>query len=153
VVVLVYNMVEADWKQTYVVDVFASDGGSHALALGSTLDDPLVLELSLLLDKIPLCGIVVAVVKLAVLDGTKLGLVLLGQDLTISDGLDSAVVVVLVNLLVYSSVDLLVDVGLNGLVGDSRSNSLVDCGVMLTRALGEVSESCLDLVHFVVCSV
>jgi hypothetical protein len=150
---LVNNVVETTWQQTNVVDMLASDGGSNTLALGGSFNNPLILELSLLLDKIPLGGIVVTVVKLAVLDGTKLGLVLLGQDLAISNGLDGAVVVVLVNLLVYSSVDLFVYVGLDNLVGDGRSNSLVDCGVMLSRAVGEVSESCLDLVHFGVCGV
>jgi hypothetical protein len=131
-VLLANDMVVVDWKQPYVVNMFTSNGGCDALALCGSLYPPLVLELGLLLDKIPLGRVMVAVIKLTVLDGTKLSLVPLGEDLAVNDGLNSAVVVVLVNLLVYCSVDLLMLVRLDGLVGDSRSNSLVDCGVMVT---------------------
>jgi len=93
----------------------------------------------------------VAVVKLAVLYGTKLGGVCLGENLTVFDGLNSAVVVVLVNLLINGSVDFLVLVRLDSLVHYSRRNSLVNCCVMVTGLVGEVGESCLDFVHFDVC--
>jgi hypothetical protein len=132
----------------YVVHVFTSDRRCHTLALGSSLYAPLILELCLLLDKIPLGGVVVAVVELTVLDSTKLSLMLFGKNFTVDDGLNSAVVVVLVNLLVYGSVDFLVYMRLDGLVCDSRSNSLMDCGVMVARTVGEVGKSCLDFVHF-----
>jgi hypothetical protein len=128
--------------------MFTSDRRCNTLALCSSLYAPLVLELSLLLDKISLGGVMIAVVKLTVLNSTKLGLMLLGQDLTINDGLNSAVVVVLVDPLVYGSVDLLMYVRFDGLVGDSGSNSLVDCSVVMARTVGEVGKSCLDFVHF-----
>ena len=137
--------------KTYVVDVLAANGGGYALALCGALNAPLVLELGLLLHKVALGGVMVTVVELAVLNGTELGSVCLGEDLAVLDGLDCAVVVILVNLLVYSSVDLLMLVRLDGLVDDSRGNSLMDCGVVVTRLVGEVSESCLDLVHVEVC--
>jgi hypothetical protein len=131
-----------------VVHVFTSDRRCHTLALGSSLYAPLVLELCLLLDKIPLGGFMVAVVEFTMLDSAELGLMLFGKDLTVDNRLNSAVVVVLVNLLVYGSVDLLVYMRLDGLVGDSGSNSLMDCGVMVARTVGEIGESCLNFVHF-----
>jgi hypothetical protein len=137
--------------EIYVVDMFAADGGGHALALCGALNAPLVPELSLLLHKVTLGGVMVTVVKLAVLNGTELGSVCLGKNLAVLDGLDCAVVVILVDLLVYSSVDLLMLVRLNGLVDDSRGNGLMNCGVVVTRLVGEVGESCLDLVHVDVC--
>jgi len=131
-----------------VVDVFTSDRRCHTLALGGSLYTPLILELCLFLNKVPLRGVVVAVVEFTVLDSAKLSLMLLREDLTVNDGLNSAVVVILVDLLVYSGVDLFVYVRLDSLVGDSGSNSLMNCGVMVARTVGEVSESCLDFVHF-----
>jgi len=134
-----------------VVNMLSTDGGCYTLALGGTLNATLVPELRLLLNKVPLGRVVVAVVKLAVLYGTKLGGVCLRKNLTILDGLNSAVVVVLVNLLIDGSVDLFVLVRLNSLVDYSRCNSLVDCGVMVAGLVGEVGESCLDFVHVDVC--
>jgi len=131
-----------------VVDMFTTDSGRYTLALGSSVYTPLVPELSLLLNKIPLCGVMVAVIKLTVLYSTKFGLVLLWKNLAVHDGLDRTVVVILVDLLVNSSVDLLMYVRLDGLVGDGGSNSLVDRRVVMARTLGEVGESCLDFVHF-----
>jgi hypothetical protein len=52
-----------------VVDVLSANSGSNALAVGGVIDLPLVGKLGLLLDQVPLGGIVVAVVKLAVLNG------------------------------------------------------------------------------------
>jgi hypothetical protein len=134
-----------------VVDMLAPDGRRYTLAVGGALNSALVLKLSLLLNKIPLGRVVVTVVELAMLYGTKLGLVLLGKNLTVLDGLNSAVVVILVNLLVDGGVDLLMLVRLHSLVNNSGGNSLVDCGVMVTGLVGEVGESCFDLVHFDVC--
>jgi hypothetical protein len=151
VLIDVSNSLGIPSKETYVVDMLSANGGGYALALGGTLNAPLVLELGLLLNKIPLGGVVVTMVKLAVLNSTKLGSVCLWENLTVLDGLDSAVVMVLVNLLVYRSVDLLMLMRLDGLVSDSRGNGLVHCGVVVTRLLGEVGERCLDLVHFDVC--
>lgn len=122
------------------MDVLSANGGGYTLALCGALEAPLILELSLLLNKVSLGGIVVTVVKLAVLDATKFGGMLLGKNLTVLDWLNSAVVVVLVNLLVYRSVDLLMLVGLDGLMSDSGSNSLVHCGVVVTGLLGEVGK-------------
>jgi len=136
-----------------VVHVLAADGGSYALALCGSLNAPLIPELSLLLHQVPLDCVVVTVIELAVLDGTELGSVCLGEHLTVLDWLNSAVVVILVDLLVYCGVDLLVLVRLDRLVSDCGRNSLVDCGVMMTRAVGEVGESCLDFVHCDGCCV
>lgn len=115
-----------------VMHVFASDGGRDALALRGTLDEPLIFELRLFLNKIPLRGIVVTLIKFAVLNGTKLGRVLLWQDLAILNWLNSAVVVVLVDFLVYCCVDFLVLVRLDCLLSHRRSDSLVDGGVMVS---------------------
>jgi hypothetical protein len=134
-----------------VVDVLAANGGGYTLALCGTLNAPLVPELGLLLNKVPLGGVMVTVVKLAVLYGTELGGVCLGKNLAVLHGLNSAVVVVLVNFLVYSSVDLLMHMRLDNLVSNSWGNSLVNCGVMVTRLVGEVGKRCLDLVHVVGC--
>lgn len=138
--------------KTYVVDMLAANGGRYALALCGALNAPLVPELSLLLHKVALGGIMVTVVKFAVLNGTELGGVCLGKNFAVLDGLDCAVVVILVNLFVYSSVDLLMLVRLDGLVDHSRGNSLMDSGVVVTRLVSEVSESCLDLVHVDLCA-
>jgi hypothetical protein len=136
---------------TYMVNMLTTDRGRYTLALGSTLYSSLILELSLLLNKVPLCGVVVTVVKLTVLNRAELSRVCLGKHLTILNGLNSAMVVILVNLLVDGSVDLLMDVRLDCLVGNSRSYSLVNGGVMVTGLVSEVGKSCLDFVHFEMC--
>lgn len=130
-----------------VVDVLAADGSVGALAVGGSLNYTLVLEGGLLGSKVPLGGIGIPVVELAVLDGTKLGSVLLGKNLAVVDGLNSAVVVVLVNLLVNSGVDLLVNMRLDNLLLHCGRNSLVDSGVMVTRLGHEVADCCLSLLH------
>jgi len=145
------NLLLYDWLDglvDVVVHMFTSDGWCDALALGGSLYNALILELSLLLDKVPLGRVVIAVVKLAVLYGTKLSSVGLGKDLTVVNRLYCAVVVILVNLLVNSSVDLFVLVRLDGLVCYSWGNGLMDSGIMVTRLLGEVGEGCFDLIHF-----
>lgn len=133
---------------TYVVDVLASDSGGNTLAVCGLLNAPLVSKACLVINKRPLGCIGIAVVELAVLNSSKLGSVLLGENLTIQHRLDGAVVVILVNLLVDGCVDLLVYVGLDDLVLNSGGYSLVDSGVMVTRAAHEVGDSCLGLVHF-----
>ena len=130
-----------------VVDVLTANGSSGALAVCSGVYATLILEASLLVDEVPLGGVVVTVVELAVLDGTELSSVLLGKDLAVLDGLDCAVVVVLVNLLINSGLDLLVNVRLDNLVLNSGSNSFVDSGVMVSRLGHEVGDSCLSLIH------
>ena len=130
-----------------VVDVLTADSSSGALAVCGGIYTTLILEASLLVDKVPLSSVVVTVVELAVLNGTKLSSVLLGENLTVLDGLDCAVVVVLVNLLVNSGLNLLMNVRLDNLVLNSRSNSLVDSGVVVSRLGHEVGDSCLSLVH------
>lgn len=134
-----------------MVDVLTTNGGSDTLALCGALNSPLVPELSLLLNKVPLGAVMVAVVKFAVLDSTELSSMSLWKHLSVLDRLDSAVVVILVDFLVYRSVDLLMLMRLDGLVGNCRSNSLVDCGVVMTRTVGEISEGCLDFVHLDIC--
>jgi hypothetical protein len=142
-----------DGLMDVVVDVLTTDGSSSALAVRCSVYTTLILEACLLLDKAPLCRVVVTVVELAVLNGTELSSVLLRKNLAVLDRLNSAVVVVLVNLLVDSGLNLLVCVGLNNLVLNSRSNSLVDCGVVVSRLGHEVGDSCLGLVHCDVCCV
>ena len=130
-----------------VVDVLATDGSSLALAVGVSIYNALILELSLLLNKVALGSVVVAVIKLAVLDSAEFSSVLFRENLTILDGLNGAVVMVLVYLLIDRGLNLLVRVGLNDLVLDSGSNSLVDGCVVVSRLGHEVSDSCLGLIH------
>jgi hypothetical protein len=132
-----------------VVDVLASDSGCNALALRGSLYAPLILELGLLLYKVPLRGIVITVIKLAVLNGTELSDVLLWQNLAVLNWLNSTVVVILVNLLIHCCVDFLVLVGFDRLVNDRRGNSLVDGSIVVSRLAGEVGESGLDFIHVV----
>jgi len=69
------NLLLHDWLNglvNVVVHVFTSDGWRDTLALGSSFYNTLILELSLLLNKVPLGRVVIAVVKLAVLYGTEL---------------------------------------------------------------------------------
>lgn len=137
------NLLLYDWLDglmDVVVHMFTSDGWCDALALRGSLYNALILELSLLLNKVPLGGFVVAVVKLAVLYSTELSSVRLGKDFTIMNRLHCAVVVILMYLLVNSSVDLFVLVRLDGLVSYSWCNGLMDSGVMVTRLLGEIGE-------------
>ena len=142
------NSFRGVFSGTYVVDVLAADSGSNTLAVSGLLNAPLVGKACLVINKRPLGRIGVAVVELAVLNSSKLGSVLLGENLTIQHRLDCAVVVILVNLLVDGCVDLLVYVGLDNLVLNSGGYSLVDSGVMVTGAAHEVGDSCLGLVHF-----
>jgi hypothetical protein len=130
-----------------VVNVLTANGSSGALAVCGGIYATLILEASLLVNKVPLGSVVVTVVKLAVLNGTKLSSVLLGEDLAVLDGLDCAVVVVLVNLLVNSGLNLLVNVRLDNLVLDSRSNSLMDSCVVVSGLGHEVGNSSLSLIH------
>jgi len=136
-----------DGLMDVVVDVLATDGGSLALAVGVSIHNALVLELGLLLNKVALGSVMVAVVKLAVLDGAELSSVLFRKDLTILDGLNGTVVMVLVYLLIDRGLNLLMRVGLDDLMLDSRSNSLVDGCVVVSRLGHEVSDSCLGLIH------
>jgi len=112
--------------------VLTTNGGCDALALSGAFYTPLILELSLLLDKISLGRVVVAVIKLAMLNGTKLGRMLLWQNLAVLYWLNSAMIVILVDLLVYCRVDLFMLVRLDRLVSDRRSNCLMDSGVMMS---------------------
>jgi hypothetical protein len=130
-----------------VVDVLTTNGGSLALAVGVSIYNTLILELSLLLNKVALGSVVVAVVKLAVLDSAELSSVLFRENLTILDRLNGAVVVVLVYLLVDRGLHLLMGVRLNDLMLDSRSNSLVDSCVVVPRLGHEISDCCLGLIH------
>lgn len=132
---------------TDVVDVLTANGSSSGLAVCSRIYAALILEASLLLNEVPLGGVVVAVVKLAVLNCTKLGGVLLRENLAVLNGLNCAVVVVLVNLLVNGGLHLLVYVRLDDLVLNSRGNSLVNSGVVVSRLGHELGDSCLSLVH------
>jgi hypothetical protein len=134
-----------------VVNVLTANGSSSALAMSGSINAALILEAGLLLNEVPLCVVMITVVKLAVLNSTELGSVLLRENLAVLDRLDSAVVVVLVNLLVNSGLNLLVKVRLDNLVLNSRGNSLVNSGVVVSRLRHEVSDSCLGLVHCEVC--
>jgi len=130
-----------------VVDVLAANGGGNTLAVGGLVNAPLVSEAGLVINKRPLGGLGITVVELAVLNGTKLGSVLLGENLTVHDRLDSAVVVILVDLLVDGCVDLLVYMGLDDFVLNSGGYSLVNGRVMVTGTAHEVGDGCLGFVH------
>lgn len=134
-----------------VVNVLTANGSSSALAVCSAIYATLILETGLLINEIPLCRIMVAVVKLAVLNGTQLGSVLFGKNLAILDGLDSAVVVVLVDLLINSSLNLLVNMGLHNLMLNSGGNCLVDSSIVMSGLRHEIGDGCLCLVHFDMC--
>jgi len=116
-----------------MVHVFSTNRRCHTLALCGPLDHSLILKLSLLLNKVPLGGVMVAVIELAMLNSTEFGFVTLGKHLAILDWLYGAVVVILVDLLVNSSIDLFVLMRLDSLMCHSGSNSLMDCGVMMAR--------------------
>lgn len=118
-------------RKAYVVDVLSSNGRCYALALCGTLHSSLVLELRLFLNEIPLRGVMVAVVKLTVLDGTELGGMRLRKHFAILNGLYGAVVVILVNFLIDSSINLLVLMRLDSLLCYSGSNSFVNSSVMM----------------------
>jgi len=130
-----------------VVNVLAANRCRSALAMSGGVNLPLVFEASLFIDKVPLCGIMITVVELSVLDCTELGGVLLRQDLTILNWLNSAVVVVLMDLFVDNCLNLLMLVRLYHFVLHGRSNSLVDGSVVVTRLGHEVGDSCLGLFH------
>jgi hypothetical protein len=127
--------------------MLASNSSCSALAMSGSIYTALILEAGLFFDEVPLCGVVVAVIKLAVLDSAELSSVLLRKHVAVLNGLDSTVVVILVNLLVDSSLNFLVEMRLNNFVLNSRGNSLVNSGVVVSRLGHEVSDSCLGLVH------
>jgi len=136
-----------DGLMDVVVHMLTANGSSRALTMSSVVYTALVLEVSLLIDKVPLSRVVVAVVKLAVLNGAELSSVLFRKDLAVLDRLNCAVIMVLMNLLVNCSLNLLVNVRLHNLVLHSRSNGLVDGGIMVSRLRHEVGDSCLGLIH------
>lgn len=109
-----------------VVNVLTSNGGSNGRGVPGLALDSLVAELGSLqlqaLSNLP----VVAMLKGAMLNGSKVVVVLLWEDLGIGDGLDGGVVVVLVDLLVNGGGDLLVTLTVDCLVSDGWSNTLVD---------------------------
>lgn len=116
-----------------VVDVLASKSRSDGLCVALSALDALVTEL---------CGLgletlsnlsVIAVLELAVLNGGKVVVVLLGENLAVLYGLNRGVVVVLVDLLVDGGLDILVTLTVDGLVCDTRGNLLVDGSVVVAR--------------------
>ena len=130
-----------------VVNVLAGDDWGDAggvLALDALAD---VAELSLLGSQATLDVLGLTVVERAVLDWNDVVVVLLTHLLDILDGLHGGVVVVLVHLLVNGGADLLVLSAVDGLMSDGWGNLLVDGGVMVTRLVHEVGDSCLCGVH------
>jgi hypothetical protein len=55
-----------------MMDVFSANSGSYTPGLGSALYHPLILILGLILNEVSLHRLVITVVKLAMLDATKL---------------------------------------------------------------------------------
>jgi hypothetical protein len=133
---------------TYVVNMFSAYDGSSTLAVSLVLHNCLVPERLLLSSQVPLRGIVVAVVELAVLNSTQLGLVLLGKHLAVLDRLDSAMVMVLVCLLVDSRNDFFMFVLLHSFLRHCWRDGLMDRGVVMSRLVHEVGNGCLSFVHF-----
>lgn len=116
-----------------MMDVLASKSRSDGLCVTLSTLDALVTELCGLgletLGNIP----VIAVLELAVLNGSKVVVVLLRENLAVLYGLNRGVVVVLVDLLVDGGLNILVTLTVDGLVCDTRGNLLVDSGVVVTR--------------------
>jgi hypothetical protein len=130
-----------------VVNMLSLDNGGMGLCASGIVDNPLITE-TLGLGCEPATGLlVVAVVKLAVLHAAELVVVLLRQNLLGFDWLYRLVVVVLVYLAVDGCVDVLMLLGLDRLVLDCRGSGRMDCGVVVTRLGGEVTDSCLGLLH------
>lgn len=130
-----------------VVHMLPTDRWSYTLALGSAVHAPLVLELSLFLNKTSLRRIVITVVKLAMLHASELGSVSLGQDFPVLYGLYGAVIVILVHFLIHGGIDFFMLVGLHSFVSYCGSDCFVNCCVMVSRSVGEISKRCLDFVH------
>jgi hypothetical protein len=130
-----------------VVYMLSANSSSSGLGVLSFLHFSVVSELGGLGGKLLLCGIMVAVVELAVLDSAKVVLVLLWQNLAVLDRLHCAVVVVLVYFAVSGSHDFLVLDRLDGLMLDGRRDSLVDSGVVVSRLGDEVLDGGFGFLH------
>jgi len=140
-----------DWLDllvNVVVDVLASDSGCGSLSVLHITLDGGVLELGSLCLETLLNLSIAAVLKLAVLDGSEVVVVLLGESLLVVDWLDRGVVVILVDLLVDDSGQVLVTVLVDGLVDDCWCNCLVDGGVIVASLAKVALNRCLCLVHF-----
>jgi len=121
-----------------VVNMFALDDGRVALRLRGTSHDALVLKLARLGSQSLLRVVMVAMIKLAMLDGTDIVVVLFREDLLIVNRLDDGVVVILVDLLVDSGVNLFMASWLHNLMLDVRSDLLMDRGVVVVGLMEEV---------------
>lgn len=136
-----------DGLMDVVVDVLTRHCRCGSLGVRGIGDDALVLELGSLLCYSPLRLVMVAVVKLAALDGGNIVLVLLGKNFPVLNGLYGMVVVILVNLLLDSGVDFFVLRGLHSLVHDGRLHLFVNSGVVVTGLVQKPADCFLSLVH------
>lgn len=128
--------------------MLALDNGSAALGVLGVGHVLLVSHLGLLGLDGSLGRLLVAVVKLAMLEVGDAVLVLLGENLCVLDGLHGLVVVILVDLLVDGRVYLLVTGRLDRLMLDGRRDVFFDSGVVLTRLVQVLAEGLLGAVHF-----
>lgn len=117
------------------------------LGVFGTMDDLFVSELFTLGGQRPLCGVVVPVVIVSMLDRPDFVLVLLGEDFLIMNWLYSAVIMILVDFLIHSGVDLLVFPWLDGLLLNGWLNRFMYGSIMVTRIADEVTDYFLSLVH------
>lgn len=131
-----------------VVNVLAGNGGRRNLGVRNLSHLTGVLELRRLGRDALLHVLRVAVLVLAVLDGSHGVRVLLGEDLLVLDGLDGGVEVVLVDLAVDNLLGLLLLLSVDALLLDGGVDALVDGGVMLAILGEEAGNRCLRLVHF-----
>lgn len=136
-----------DGLMDVVVDVLTRHCRCGSLGVRGIGDNALVLELGSLLCYSPLRLVMVAVVKLAALDGGNVVLMLLREDFPILNRLHSMVIVVLVDLLLDGGVDLFVLGRLYSLIDHGRLDLLVDGGVVVTGLVQEPANCFLSLVH------
>lgn len=115
-----------------VVNVLASNSRCDGVAFTDAAFGAGVLELQTLLLETGLDGGIVAVVLLALFNGSHLVDVLLWEDFTVLDGLHRGVVVVLVNLTVDGGSSLLMTVLGNIFVDYGRGDLLMNGGVIVT---------------------
>lgn len=127
--------------------MLALDCRGMTLGVFGTMDDLFVSELFTLGGQCPLCGVVVPVVIVSMLDRPDFVLVLLGEDFLIMNWLYSTVIMILVDFLIHSGVDLLVFPWLDGLLLNGWLNRFMYGSFMVTRIADEVTDYFLSLVH------
>lgn len=120
-----------------VMHVLASNDRCNRVGLLGSCFSAAVLELPTLLFQICRDSIRVAVLDLAILNGSHAVGVLLWKNFAIFDWLDRGVVMVLVDLTINGSLSLFMTLLDYLLLHNRGSDLLVDCGVMVTGLVPE----------------